>query len=96
VRALKQSDPTAIINEDEWSQFEPEELKRAPHSFIIYRGKVGRYIKELMKDLRHVMEPYTASNLKVSPVPPNTLGNELVDRIGSKVLNNKWFVGFVV
>lgn len=54
-----------MADDTDWSQFEPEEVKGAPHSFIIYRGKVGRYMKELMKDLRKVMEPFTASNLKV-------------------------------
>jgi ribosome biogenesis protein SSF1/2 len=53
-----------VINEEDWVHHEPEDVKRAPHSFIIYRGKVGRYIKELMRDLRHLMEPFTASNLK--------------------------------
>lgn len=66
MRALKQAEPTALLaDETDWAQFEPEDLKNAPHTFIIYRGKVGRYMKELMKDLRKVMEPFTASNLKV-------------------------------
>jgi ribosome biogenesis protein SSF1/2 len=45
---------------------EPEELKRAPHSFVIHRGNVGGYVMELTKDFRKVMEPFTASSLKVS------------------------------
>ena len=45
---------------------EPEEIKRAPHSIVIFRGHVGKYIEELMRDFRRVMEPNTASNLKVS------------------------------
>uniref|UniRef100_T1J3I8 Brix domain-containing protein n=1 Tax=Strigamia maritima TaxID=126957 RepID=T1J3I8_STRMM len=44
---------------------EPEEVKRAPHSFVLYRGQVGKHVAELMKDFRKVMEPYTASQLKV-------------------------------
>ncbi|KAG8238449.1 hypothetical protein J437_LFUL002906 [Ladona fulva] len=44
---------------------EPEELKNAPHSFVIHRGIVGGYVKELTKDMRKVMEPFTASALKV-------------------------------
>jgi ribosome biogenesis protein SSF1/2 len=44
---------------------EPEELKRAPHSFVIHRGSVGGYVTELTKDFRNVMEPFTASSLKV-------------------------------
>nr|CAG4641648.1 EOG090X0508 [Eurycercus lamellatus] len=45
---------------------EPEEIKRAPHSIVIYRGNVGKYVEELMKDFRRVMEPNTASSLKVT------------------------------
>lgn len=45
---------------------EPEEIKRAPHSIVIFRGHVGKYIEELMRDFRRVMEPNTASSLKVS------------------------------
>nr|CAG4646213.1 EOG090X0508 [Macrothrix elegans] len=43
---------------------EPEELKRAPHSFVIVRGNVGRYITRLMRNFRRVMEPNTACNLR--------------------------------
>jgi len=46
---------------------EPEELSRAPHSFVVHRGKTGKYVQELTKDFRQVMEPYTASNIKVRP-----------------------------
>ena len=45
---------------------EPEELKRAPDSFVIHRGSVGGYVIELTRDFRKVMEPLTASCLKVS------------------------------
>ncbi|MFH4979215.1 hypothetical protein AB6A40_005924 [Gnathostoma spinigerum] len=37
-----------------------------PHSLIFHRGKVGRFILRLERDLRAVMEPYTASRLKVT------------------------------
>jgi len=50
----------ALIDED-------EELSRAPHSFVVHRGKTGKYVQELCKDFRKVMEPYTASNLRLSP-----------------------------
>jgi len=46
---------------------EPEELSRAPHSFVVHRGKTGKYVQELAKDFRQVMEPFTASNIKVRP-----------------------------
>lgn len=45
--------------------FEPEDVSRAPHTFVIKRGIVGRTIEHLMNDMRNVMEPYTASHLKV-------------------------------
>merc|ERR1712071_59471 len=45
---------------------EPDEIKRAPHSIVIFRGNVGKYIEELMRDFRRVMEPNTASSLKVT------------------------------
>nr|CAG4643168.1 EOG090X0508 [Ilyocryptus agilis] len=45
---------------------EPEEIKRAPHSIVIFRGSVGKYLEQLMKDFRRVMDPNTASSLKAS------------------------------
>ena len=42
-----------------------ELLKKAPHTFIIHRGQVGKSVKELEMNLRRVMEPFTASKLKV-------------------------------
>lgn len=47
---------------------EPEELTRAPHSFVIHRGSIGKHVMQLMKDFRKVMEPFTASSLKVSVI----------------------------
>lgn len=44
---------------------EPEELIQAPHSFVIHKGVPGGHILELTKDFRKVMEPFTASSLKV-------------------------------
>ncbi|GAB1601585.1 suppressor of SWI4 1 homolog [Argonauta hians] len=44
---------------------EDDDLKKAPHSFVIKSGKVGRYVQQLVQDVRRVMEPYTASRLKV-------------------------------
>lgn len=37
-----------------------------PQSFVIKRGKVGVYLKELVHDMRSIMYPYTASKLKES------------------------------
>lgn len=47
------------------SKEEPEELVKAPHSFVIKRGDVGKHIDQLMTDFRAVMEPFTASHLKM-------------------------------
>jgi hypothetical protein len=42
-----------------------EDFKKDPHSFIFHRGTVGKNIMHLVTDMRRVMEPYTASSLKV-------------------------------
>ena len=42
-----------------------DERTKAPHSFVIHRGKTGKYVQDLTTDVRKIMEPYTASNLKV-------------------------------
>ncbi|BFZ03194.1 hypothetical protein BsWGS_06233 [Bradybaena similaris] len=42
-----------------------EAYAKAPHSFVFHRGKVGKTVKELVKDVRKILEPFTASNLKV-------------------------------
>nr|XP_006817726.1 PREDICTED: suppressor of SWI4 1 homolog [Saccoglossus kowalevskii] len=47
------------------TESENSDLTKAPHSFVFHRGLVGRNIKQLVVDMRRVMEPYTASNLKV-------------------------------
>lgn len=44
---------------------EPEEVINAPHSFVIHKGLPGGHTLELTKDFRKVMEPFTASALKV-------------------------------
>ena len=45
---------------------EPENIVKAPHSFVIHRGQCSKDHKDLMKDFRKIMEPFTASQLKVS------------------------------
>ncbi|XP_056366468.1 suppressor of SWI4 1 homolog isoform X2 [Oenanthe melanoleuca] len=37
----------------------------APHSFVFARGRAGRSLRGLSRDLRRVMEPYTARSLQV-------------------------------
>jgi len=45
-----------------------------PKSFIVKHGQVGNSIAQLVRDLRKVMEPHTASRLKVrSCWTPETL-----------------------
>lgn len=44
---------------------EGSEGKPTPHTFVIERGKVGRTLSQLVLDVRKVMEPHTASKLKV-------------------------------
>ncbi|CAH2040168.1 unnamed protein product, partial [Iphiclides podalirius] len=43
---------------------EPEHLVKAPHSFVIHRGKCTKDLEDLTKDFRKIMEPFTASQLK--------------------------------
>lgn len=43
---------------------EPENLVKAPHSFVIHRGQCSKDLIDLMKDFRKIMEPFTASQLK--------------------------------
>ncbi|CAH2085846.1 unnamed protein product [Euphydryas editha] len=43
---------------------EPENLVKAPHSFVIHRGKCSKDLIDLTKDFRKIMEPFTASQLK--------------------------------
>lgn len=40
-------------------------MKRAPHSFVINKGLVGRNVNKLISELRLILEPNTASQLKV-------------------------------
>ncbi|NWI46998.1 SSF1 protein, partial [Picathartes gymnocephalus] len=41
------------------------EFGSVPHSFVFPRGRAGRSLRSLGKDLRRVLEPYTARNLQV-------------------------------
>lgn len=42
-----------------------EQYKKSPHSLVIHRGEVGVNVRRLVKDTRRIMEPFTASSLKV-------------------------------
>ena len=50
---------------------EPEG-KKIPKSFVMERGTVGRAVSRLVLDTRRVMEPHTASKLKVSAAATHT------------------------
>ncbi|XP_077288849.1 brix domain-containing protein peter pan [Arctopsyche grandis] len=43
---------------------EPENITKAPHSFVIHRGLPSKHTTELTRDFRQLMEPFTASQLK--------------------------------
>ena len=43
-----------------------EELEAAPKSFIIKRGQVGPYLRELVLNMRELMYPFTALKLRES------------------------------
>lgn len=60
VTSMTESQAKKIVTE------EPEDLKRAPHSFVIKKGHVHQRVHDLMMDVRTVLKPFTASNLKVT------------------------------
>ena len=55
----------------------PGTSENTPKSFVIKHGQVGRSLTQLVHDMRKVMEPNTASKLRVSPVaqftPPTAI-----------------------
>ena len=48
------------------AHYENEEVKLAPHSMVIHRGIVDKDIRMLIQDVRRVMEPFTALDLKAN------------------------------
>ena len=46
-----------------------EVSSKVPRSFVMERGAVGRAVSQLVMDVRQVMEPHTASKLKVAHGP---------------------------
>ncbi|KAM9168667.1 suppressor of SWI4 1 homolog [Mergus octosetaceus] len=42
-----------------------QDFGTVPHSFVFHRGRVGKNVRQLILDVRKVMEPYTARALKV-------------------------------
>ncbi|CAK8681358.1 suppressor of SWI4 1 homolog [Clavelina lepadiformis] len=47
------------------ARLEDVEVSKDPHTFVFARGNLGTNVQQLVMDMRKVMEPYTASNLKV-------------------------------
>lgn len=43
-----------------------EDLEFAPKSFVIKRGRIGMYTKELLQNTRDLLYPFTAAKLKES------------------------------
>ncbi|OPJ76261.1 hypothetical protein AV530_009614 [Patagioenas fasciata monilis] len=43
-----------------------QDFATVPHSFVFHRGRGGRNLRQLVGDVRKVMEPFTARALKVS------------------------------
>ncbi|OAF65329.1 Peter Pan-like protein [Intoshia linei] len=48
------------------SNKEAEIYDKIPKSLIVHQGSIGIYLKKLEKDVRKIMEPETASNLKIN------------------------------
>ncbi|CAN8175432.1 unnamed protein product [Coccothraustes coccothraustes] len=42
-----------------------QEFSSVPHSFVFARGRAGRSLRSLCRDLRRLLEPYTARSLQV-------------------------------
>ncbi|NXL68361.1 SSF1 protein, partial [Chordeiles acutipennis] len=42
-----------------------QQFSSVPHSFVFHRGRVGKNLRQLIADVRRVMEPYTARALQV-------------------------------
>uniref|UniRef100_A0A1I7TKW1 Brix domain-containing protein n=1 Tax=Caenorhabditis tropicalis TaxID=1561998 RepID=A0A1I7TKW1_9PELO len=53
------------IQKQKFLENKEKELARQPHCLVIHRGDVGKYVKGLESDLRNLVEPNTAKNLKI-------------------------------
>ncbi|CAI2305587.1 unnamed protein product [Caenorhabditis sp. 36 PRJEB53466] len=53
------------IQKQKFLENKEKELARQPHCLVIHRGDVGKYVKGLESDLRNLVEPFTAKNLKI-------------------------------
>ena len=50
-----------------------------PKSFVIKHGQVGHSLTQLTRDVRKVMEPNTASRLRVSASPLSFVSSRVLD-----------------
>ncbi|VDM21620.1 unnamed protein product [Wuchereria bancrofti] len=68
-KAKKNYSITGFEKHEEMNRKSREEAERKllkePHSMVIHRGKVGQFVRSLEQDVRVIMEPFTASKLKV-------------------------------
>jgi len=48
------------------AQDEVQDTTGVPRSFVFHRGVVGKTVVNLVNDIKHVMQPFTALNLKVT------------------------------
>ncbi|VIO96393.1 Uncharacterized protein BM_BM4965 [Brugia malayi] len=68
-KARKSYSITDFEKHEEMNRKSREETERKllkePHSMVIHRGKVGQFVRSLEQDVRIIMEPFTASKLKV-------------------------------
>jgi hypothetical protein len=51
--------------QEELARKDDDPSKRPPQTFVFKMGRVGLTLKELRDNLRKVMQPHTAINLKV-------------------------------
>ena len=56
-----------------------KDIESAPKTFVIKHGHVGTSLAQLVRDLRKVMEPNTASRLRVSSSPLSFVSSRVLD-----------------
>ncbi|XP_074647043.1 suppressor of SWI4 1 homolog [Tubulanus polymorphus] len=63
-KGKKKVGKSVIKIKEKQKQMLEDEYSKVPHAFVIHRGVVGKYVKELMDDTRRIMEPFCARNLR--------------------------------
>lgn len=54
------------MSKEKLAEEDERRLLKEPHSIVIHRGKVGQFVRCLERDMRSVVEPFTATKLKVN------------------------------